>query len=233
MRILLPLLLVSTLVGCAGNNTSTSISPVSNYQGPQNWPLGWGTIDGPKIHNAPVMYGLPHQPYKVLQIVRVNRQNQNNPEELEALSHALARTRPDALVLIGTRYDRNLEVDEHLTKSRNVHPDCLKTVYNIRANNADATSEDVVFLAVRFYTPRWTTGQTPRKTQPWWHSDQPVAPPRTAWNSVQPGNQPKIKPTNEQFANRIAHPGDAPYSAYTTRPFERRQPKPNTQARVQ
>jgi hypothetical protein len=146
MRTLIPLLALVLLCmfGC-----STPGPAVVDYQGPQDWPTGRPSSAGGEIGSTPIVYGLPDQPYEVVQIVDIPRKGDAEDHELLAVSEALLDSRPHALILIGTNGDRVLEVDKFVSGAR-VDSRCVRVLEEVRANNRDMTAPCLRFLAVRY-----------------------------------------------------------------------------------
>lgn len=146
MRTLIPLLAVVLLCafGCAAQGPV-----VMDYQGPQDWPLGQPSPAGGVIGTTPVVYGLPDQPYEVVQLVDIPRKGGSQDDALLAVSDALLDARPHVLLLVGTRWDRMLEVDRHLAGAH-VDGRCMRIIEQVRANNRDCSAPCLRFLAVRY-----------------------------------------------------------------------------------
>lgn len=157
-RKLMPLLALLVLAGCS------KIAPqgmqVIDYHGPQAWPTGQPSPSAASINQAKVFYGLPDRPYQVVQIVAVPRNGESPTEALLDAWKDMKRVKPDALVLLGTRYDDLLDVDWYLANAGSSHKDCLRYIKQIRQNNRSTASDNVVFLAIRWggQGPRYAHG---------------------------------------------------------------------------
>lgn len=145
MRTLLPLMTVALLllVGCSYGYR------VADYQGPQAWPTGRASITHTALNNAQVIYGLPERPYEVVQVVEIPRGGSVSDAELSTFSTELKRGKADALVLVGTKYDRMLEVDRCLAKAGHVDAQCMQLIQKVRRINRDDPKR-LVFLAIRW-----------------------------------------------------------------------------------
>lgn len=144
MRTLMMTVLLVTLAGCAAQD------PVVTYNGPQEWPTGYASETGTHIAGTPVVYGLPDRAYEVLQLVHIPRDSDADETSLAATRAALEQCRPDALVFIGSRYDQNLSVDQHLAADVRTNAECRRVIKRVRSVNADDSEPDLIFLAIRY-----------------------------------------------------------------------------------
>lgn len=143
------LIILGTAVIIVGSFGCAQGMRVVDYHGPQDWPTGRASTTGTEIYDTPIVYGLPGRPYDVVQFVEIPHRDRLDDATLAAAARQLQRTQPDALVLIGTRYDRMLEVDKFLAASK-ADQNCMRTIAHVRSKNARGGKQPLTLLAVRW-----------------------------------------------------------------------------------
>lgn len=155
MRKSLPFLLLAGLFGC-----SQSVR-VADYSGPQRWPQGRPSTCAVRLADAPVLFGLPNRPYEVTQIVEIARKGPHVEDDLAAAQPQLGPSRADAFLLIGSKYDRLLDVEQYLAQATEVDPGCISFLKQIRKKNLTDPANNYVLLAISWRpeqpVPAWRT----------------------------------------------------------------------------